>query len=545
MKRGAFRVILLIAVILAAWQATPAGSAQSPQLPVVSPEVETALLENGSVRVIINLNAPDVSSMSMSEQMVSVQALQETVLSDLSDADFTLKRRFQTIPALAGEVTSAGMQTLSNNSDVASIQLDLPIEIHDSTSLSALQANTVHSNYGFTGQGVTAAVLDTGVDVDNADFSGRIVAQHCFTDGDCQPGNVDESSSGDDLNGHGTNVAGIIGSNGAEGSETKGFAPSANLVAVRVLDRDGSGWTSDWEAGLEWIYTNLSGTPVDVINMSLGTGTTYLNNCDASWPSAAGIISLLHTAGVAVFASTGNAGKYNSISAPACLSHVTAVGATSDSYLGSGISWFGCYDYTTGLNTITCFTNSNAMMDLVAPGALITSSKMGGGSSTYYGTSQASPTAAGVAALMLEVNPALTPEQIEQAMQNTGVSVTDSKNGLSFKRINALKAVQSQTTVSITGNTIGVIGDTNTFTAVVDPFATTVPITYTWEVAGYATYTSTTPAVNTAAYIFTTTGAKQINLTVANGGGTFTDSHSIVIYASLPYKTFLPMMAQK
>jgi serine protease AprX len=546
MNQRTFRLISFLAIFLAVWQAAPAKTAQLYPSSVVAPEVVTALQGSETVRVIINLNAPDINTMSMNDQIATVHSLQDSVLSGLSEDVFNFKRRFQIVPVLVGEVTSAGLQVLANDSHVASIELDQPVEAHDTVSMNALQANTVQSGFGLTGQGVTAAVLDTGVDVDNADFSGRIVAQHCFTDGDCQPGDVDESSNGDDPNGHGTNVAGIIASNGAEGSETKGFAPGAKLVAVRVLAENGSGWSTDWTAGLEWIYLNLSTTPVDVINLSLGTSSTYVGSCNSSFSSAASIISLLNQAGVAVFASTGNLGKSTSIAAPACLSYVTAVGATSDSdlidYYGlDHITWFGCTDYTTSVNTITCFTNSDAMMDIVAPGAMITSSGKGGGTSTYYGTSQASPAAAGVAALMLQVNPDLTPDELEQAMQNTGVSVVDAKNSQTFKRINALKAVQSQTSVLIAGNTVGLIGNSNTFTAVVDPFATTVPITYTWVVDGYATKVSTTPSANTASYIFSTTGTKTINLTVTNGAGSFTDTHTIKVFASLPNKSYLPV----
>ncbi|NMC12310.1 MAG: S8 family serine peptidase [Chloroflexi bacterium] len=539
----------LIVLFFAAWQITPAGMATSPRAPEILPEVTAALQESERVRVIVELNIPDVGSMSLSDQIEQVQVHQDAVLNGLSETEFTLKRRFQTIPALAGEITAAGLKALEADEAVASIRLDLPITAHDSAALSALQANTVHSAYGITGQGVTVAVLDTGVDIDHPDFSGRIIAQHCFTDGDCQDyagdsSLTDESGYADDLNGHGTNVAGIIGSNGIAYAETKGFAPAAKLIALRVLDRSGSGWTSDWEAGLEWLYNTRGSTSVDVINMSLGTNVLYSGNCDSTWYTAASLISALNSAGVAIFASTGNAGSSSSISAPACISNVIGVGATSDGNLGAR-SWFGCSDSSTSLNKITCFTNSNAMMDMVAPGAYITSSGMGGGTSTYYGTSQASPTAAGVAALMLEVNSALTPAQIQAAMQATGVAVVDAKNGLTFKRINALKAVQSQTTVSISGNQIGVIGMPTTFTAVVNPFASSVPITYTWQVDGFAPYISTDPDVNTAAYNFSTSGNKVINLTVTNGGGTFTDSHNIYIFVSLPNKVYLPVIAEK
>jgi hypothetical protein len=83
------------------------------------------------------------------------------------------------------------------------------------------------------------------------------------------------------------------------------------------------------------------------------------------------------------------------------------------------------------------------MVDLLAPGSRITGAGLGGSLATYVGTSQASPTAAGVAALMLQADPGLGPAQIEQLLKTTGVPLVDSKNGLSFPRINALAAVQA------------------------------------------------------------------------------------------------------
>jgi hypothetical protein len=133
---------------------------------------------------------------------------------------------------------------------------------------------------------------------------------------------------------------------------------------------------------------------------------------------------------------------------------VVGVGATYDSALGRqpssgtyntlfGGSWPSCSDASGDLSTITCFTNSNSTLDIVAPGALITASGRGGGLSTYRGTSQASPTAAGVAASMIQAAPALTPSAILSILKSSGSSITDAKNGLSFPRVNAYNAVLS------------------------------------------------------------------------------------------------------
>jgi subtilisin family serine protease len=157
---------------------------------------------------------------------------------------------------------------------------------------------------------------------------------------------------------------------------------------------------------------------------------------------------------VTVFASTGNQGSATQIAAPACLSGVIGVGATFDGNLGRepdsntwndnwGGSWPACFNATTSLQTIVCFTNSNAMMDIVAPGVWITAPYPGGGTASFAGTSQASPTAAGIAALLLQARPGLTPSQIETYLKSTGTQVTDPKNGLQFPLINALSAVQA------------------------------------------------------------------------------------------------------
>ena len=126
-------------------------------------------------------------------------------------------------------------------------------------------------------------------------------------------------------------------------------------------------------------------------------------------------------------------------------------------------------------------------------------------------------------------------------MQNTGVAIYDLNSGRTFKRINALNAVQSQTTALIAGSTVGLVNNPVTFTAVVDPFSTSVPITYTWTVSGFSPIVSTTPSVKTAAYTFTTAGTKTINLNVTNGGGSFSDTHTIKVFTSLPNKCYLPV----
>jgi subtilisin family serine protease len=418
-----------------------------------------------------------------------VQQVGNAVLNRVSALDFRPYRRFSHVPAIAGQANARAIAALEASPQVSFIQIDEAVQAHLAQSVPAIGADVVHNTYNITGQNVRVAVLDTGIDTDHPDLKNSLVAQHCFSlgatmIGDCLPGRAFESTSAEDENGHGSNVSGIITSNGAVSSV--GFAPSAQIVSIRVLDAHGAGWVSDWIAGLNWIVANQSTLHIKIINMSLGTNALFAGNCDASQPTTANVLAQIHNLGITVFASSGNQGSSTTIASPACNSNVVAVGATYDSNVGrqpsSGTystlfnaSWPACFDAATNLQTITCFTNSDSALDILAPGAPITSDYLNGGLATFYGTSQASPTAAGVAALMLQAAPSLTPNQIEATLKSTGTLITDTRNGLPFPLINALAAVQAftpQPPISLSP------GDSS---AVADPRPT-----FTWNTSTYA-----------------------------------------------------------
>jgi subtilisin family serine protease len=181
-----------------------------------------------------------------------------------------------------------------------------------------------------------------------------------------------------------------------------------------------------------------------VVNFSLGFETLFTGPCDnqASFATAfAQAIGALKSRGAMVFASSLNTGSATQIGLPACVSSAVAVGAVYDGNVGT-IS-FGCTDSTTARDQITCFSNSNDQVDLLAPGATISSTGLGGGIATFLGTSQAAPHAAATAALLLQAKPGLSPDQILNALKATGVVVADPRNGLSFPRIDALAALDA------------------------------------------------------------------------------------------------------
>jgi subtilisin family serine protease len=297
---------------------------------------------------------------------------------------------------------------------------------------------------GFTGRGVVVAVIDSGMEQGHRDFGGRLLAEECFCTGAsgagcCPNGSTRQSGAGSapDDNGHGTNVAGIVAGVGAVAP--KGVAPDAQIVDMKVLAADGSGSFSGILSALDFILT--SRPDVKVVNISIES-TLFDGVCDnaASFTqSFASASASLKARGTIVFASSGNNGSATQVAAPACISSVVSVGAV---YKGNvGAVSFGCTDATTATDQVTCFSNGGAKVDVVAPGASITAAGRGGGTSTYLGTSQACPMAAGVAALLLQAKPGLTPDQIAQALKSTGTQVTDRKNGRSVPRIDAKAAL--------------------------------------------------------------------------------------------------------
>jgi subtilisin family serine protease len=224
--------------------------------------------------------------------------------------------------------------------------------------------------YGATGSGVTAYVIDTGIETSHWEFGGRAWAAYDALGGNAQ-----------DCNGHGTHVAGTIG------GANYGVAKSVSLAAVRVLDCYGSGSWSGVIAGIDWVRY-YHATPA-VANLSLAGGA-YQPVDDA----IANLVSSGVTVVVAAANNSDNACYYSPARAPSALT----VGATNQ------------YDQQ------AWFSNWGSCVDLYAPGEQITSAWLYGGTNTIDGTSMASPHVAGVAALYLQGNPYATPATVGSAV---------------------------------------------------------------------------------------------------------------------------------
>jgi serine protease AprX len=270
---------------------------------------------------------------------------------------------------------------------------------------------------GDTGQGVTVAVIDTGID-DLPDFAGRLI------------GGVDLSGGNDpfqDDYGHGTFVAGLIAGDGASsGGQYAGEAPGADLVSIKVAGPNGVTDLGTLIQGLQWAVSNRLAYNIRVLNMSLGFQpfeSTVVNPLDqavqAAWDS-----------GIAVVASAGNAGPSNgTILSPGDDPLVITVGALDDmaqpAVADDEMTNFSSAGPTSpdGWVKPDLVTSGRSVVSLAAPGSTIydenPSARIGSGNFVGSGTSFSTAITSGAAALVLSANPALTPDELKARLLGT------------------------------------------------------------------------------------------------------------------------------
>lgn len=400
------------------------------------------------VAVGVALRSEDLPAQG-AQRRARVRERQQRVLDALPSGTFHLKRRYESLAGFAGWAQRPAIESLLRHRDVEFVYLDGTVHAALAQGVPLIGADEVHDR-GFTGAGVNVAVLDTGIDTNHPDLSDDLVAERCFCDSHpspqiacCPNGSASQSGPGsaEDDEGHGTSVSGIVTSGGLVTAQ--GVAPDAGIVAVKVLDSTGGGTFSDIAAGLDWVLTNRQALGIRLVNMSLSDGGQYSNPAlsPCTGTNTANAIKSLHAAGVAVFSASGNDGFDNGISFPACVAEAISVGGVYDAPLGS-VSWCGnaacttilCTDNPTAPDKFVCHSNSDEILDLLAPDWRTDTSALGGGTTAFGGTSAATPYAAAEAALLLDADGSLTPGQVLALLAGNGPSVTNPGNGLAFAR---------------------------------------------------------------------------------------------------------------
>jgi serine protease AprX len=331
------------------------------------------------------------------------------------------------------------LQTLRSLPGVEAVSRDLrvvPSMVVSDRAMGADQARAARAGLlglggvpAVSGRGVGIAVVDSGI-ASHAALDGKVVAAVSFVTGD---------PSTEDGYGHGTHIAGLIAGSSSSGTTPlyrSGIAPGAHLVNVRVLGRDGRGYTSDVIAGMQWVVANRARYGIRVMNLSLGHPVVESCIADPLCVAAERAVA----AGLVVVASAGNAGKdehgarvMGSISSPGNAPSVITVGALN--------TWASV---ARGDDTITTYSSRGPSQydfflkpDVVAPGNKIVSLEAAGsalaasypdlhvagrGRDAYTrmsGTSMAAGLVSGGVALLLESAPVLSPRQVKVTLQLT------------------------------------------------------------------------------------------------------------------------------
>ncbi|MFG3060581.1 S8 family peptidase [Streptomyces sp. NPDC048231] len=270
---------------------------------------------------------------------------------------------------------------------------------------------------GYEGQGVKVAVLDTGVDANHPDLSGRIAEAKDFSD----------SGNTVDHFGHGTHVASIVGGTGAASSGTRrGVAPKADLLVGKVLGGDGYGSESQVIDGMEW----AAGQHVKVVNMSLGSDAPT----DGTDPMSQAVNTLTAATDTLFVIAAGNAGEQGqyTIGSPGAADAALTVGAVDRD---DSLAPFSSRGPRQGDKAVK--------PDVTAPGVGIVAARAAGTTmgdpvdadyTSASGTSMATPHVAGAAALLAQEHPGWGAQQIKDALISTshtvsGTKVTDQGGG--------------------------------------------------------------------------------------------------------------------
>ena len=276
--------------------------------------------ENNKISVIVDFDhTPTSADQSMLEKNLG----------------FETQFRYWLIDAVAGKIELDRIPELVNLPGVVFVELDARLGIQMEEVVPTHGVDLVWQDTGYTGDGVTMAIIDTGIDGnhtalddlddDNTTNDPKIVA---FYDAINHP----EATNGTEIfpyddNGHGTHCAGITAGTGAPNYQHVGVAPRANLVGVKVLDGGGSGSFAAVMAGMEWTVEKRHEFNIRAASMSLGALTGAIEWTSSEEESVNRMANEMMRAGVTLFIAAGNSGGTATIGTPGSAEDVITVGS--------------------------------------------------------------------------------------------------------------------------------------------------------------------------------------------------------------------------
>ena len=351
---------------------------------------------------------------------------------------FTVEATWHVLGGMTAQLTPGQIRKLAERDEVIQIEADRAIQAEMSTARRWYGVDQAVSDFGVTGDrsgavktfnrtDIVACIVDTGIDTAHVDLNqGQVIAWKDYVNGRATPY---------DDNGHGSHVAGILAGQGDGAASYRGVAYGAALVGVKALNSAGSGTTTAIINGVDFCVTNKTTYNVRIINLSLGSsgssdGTDALSRA----------VNAAADAGILPVVAAGNGGPgASTIGPPAAAAKALTVCSLPDPGEGGFfLSAFSSRGPT---------ADGRTKPDVCAPGERITSVKAGSGSgyTTFSGTSMATPFVAGVAALMLDADPSLTPAALKSKLMSTAQdwrsTGADSETGSG--RVQAYNAIKS------------------------------------------------------------------------------------------------------
>jgi len=385
----------------------------------VFPKLQSS--DDGTVYVAIRLEPVGRGAPTLEQKRALVREIQNRVLGELAPREFKVAYQYSFIAGLTGHISAAGLAKLATHPDVVAVRVPrVAGRVQLDQSVPFIRADQVHG-IGYTGAGITVALLDSGVDCSHPDVEGS-----CASGAATFLGGQSGGGAEDDY-GHGTYMAAIV-------TADNGIAPGAQILPIKVTNASGQFLTSDVVRGIDYVVDTKDAHPnLRVMNLSIATFTLYsacppCDPIDADTQDLAEVLAAAEATGIVTLACSGNNANCGMISAPACVSSAVAVAGVYDQTISfPGVNYGICQDLAPQPHLVMCPSN-RATVDcdqLGAPGYDISIDEPPPGIPTS-GTSQAAAHASGAAALMIEKAgcPGLLPHEIAQIMDLTGTELT-------------------------------------------------------------------------------------------------------------------------